>query len=301
MIGSGDTISVFIYEAGVSLFGGNASAELGGGSIDPSVKVQTLPPSRVDDDGDIVVPYAGKLHVAGKTVFEVQGLIQDSLRGLSQDPQVLVKIQEVINNSVIVGGEIGKPGRLVLQTNRERLSDVLALAGGYRGSAKDLSLRVRRGSRVAELRLSDVLQNPEADVFAYPGDRLTLLQDPWLFSVLGASGRVQQIPFTRSTMSLAEAVAAAGGPSNSYGDPGAIFVFRYEKAETGTAKPVVYHFNMMRTSTYFLAQKFALHNNDVLYFGSAGANQPTKLIQLISQLFAPIVTVTNAANAFNNN
>ena len=148
MIGSGDTISVFIYEAGVSLFGGNASAELGGGSIDPSVKVQTLPPSRVDDDGDIVVPYAGKLHVAGKTVFEVQGLIQDSLRGLSQDPQVLVKIQEVINNSVIVGGEIGKPGRLVLQTNRERLSDVLALAGGYRGSAKDLSLRVRRGSRV---------------------------------------------------------------------------------------------------------------------------------------------------------
>ncbi|ARS28393.1 polysaccharide biosynthesis/export family protein [Sphingomonas sp. KC8] len=301
MVGPGDVISIYIYEAGVPLFGGASIVEAGGDGFDPSVKAQTLPPSRVDDNGDIVLPYAGKLHVVGKTLFEVQGIIQDSLRGFSQDPQVLVTLKEVVNNSIIIGGEVDKPGRLVLQTNQERLSDVLALAGGYRGSAKDLSLRLRRGSRVAELRLSDVLQNPEADVFAYPGDRLTLLQDPWLFSVLGASGRVQQIPFTRSTMSLAEAVAAAGGPNNNYGDPGAIFVFRYEKTEAGEAKPVVYHFNMMRTSTYFLAQKFALHNNDVLYFGSAGANQPSKLIQLISQLFAPIVTVTNAANAFNNN
>ncbi|WP_454888178.1 polysaccharide biosynthesis/export family protein [Sphingobium herbicidovorans] len=298
MIGPGDVISIFIYEAGVPLFSGTVSES--GGAFDPSVKVQTLPPSRIDDNGDIVVPYAGRLNVAGKTLLQVQNLIRGSLHGLSQNPQVLVTLQQVINNSVIVGGEVGQPGRLVLQTNRERLSDVLALAGGYRGNAKDLLLRVRRGPHVAELRLSDVLQNTEVDAIAYPGDRLTLLQDPLLFSVLGASGRVQQVPFSRGTMSLIEAIAAAGGPNSSHGDPEAIFIFRYEKDDAGNSKPVVYHFNMMKTGSYFLAQQFALRDNDVLYFGNAQANQPSKLIQLISQLFSPIVTVTNAANALSN-
>jgi protein involved in polysaccharide export with SLBB domain len=42
----------------------------------------------------------------------------------------LVTRREVITNSVIVGGEVVKPGRLVLNTNQESLSDVVALAGG---------------------------------------------------------------------------------------------------------------------------------------------------------------------------
>ena len=252
MVGPGDVISIFIYEAGVPLFSG-AAPEMGG-TFDPAVKVQTLPASRIDDNGDIVVPYAGRLNVSGKTLLEVQNLIRRSLRGLSQNPQVLVTLNQAVNNSVIVGGEVGQPGRLVLQTNRERFSDVIALAGGYRGNAKDLLLRVRRGPQVAELRLSEVLENSDVDALAYPGDRVSLLQDPLLFSVLGASGRVQQLPFSRGTMSLVEAIAAAGGPHSSQGDPGAIFVLRYEKAGTGGAKPVVYHFNMMKTQSYFLAQ-----------------------------------------------
>lgn len=77
-------------------------------------------------------------------------------------------------------------------------------------------------------------------------------------------------------------------------------MFRYEKDEAGQAKPIVYHFNMMKTGSYFLAQQFALHNNDIVYFGNAQANQPSKLIQLISQLFSPIITVTNTANALSN-
>ena len=298
MIGPGDVISINIYEAGVPLFSG-AGPDLSEG-FDPSVKVQTLPPSRVDDNGAIVIPYAGRLIVSGKTVSEVQKLIRNALRGLSQNPQVLVTFQQVVNNSVILGGEVGQPGRLVLQTNRERLSDVIALAGGYRGNAKDLLLRVRRGEHLAELRLSEVLEDPNVDAFVSPGDRLTVSQDPLLFSVLGASGRVQQMPFSRGTMSLVEAMAAAGGPNSGQGDPEAVFIFRYEQKEGSQVKPVVYHFNMMKTGSYFLAQKFALRNNDILYFGNAQANQPSKLIQLISQLFAPIVTLTNTANALSN-
>lgn len=301
MIGPGDVLSITIYEAGVPLFGGSTSmgGKAGDSGFDPSVKAQTLPAARVDDQGDITVPYAGKLRVVGKTAFEVQDQIRTALRGISQDPQVLVSLAQVVNNSVIVGGEVSRPGRLVLQTNRELLSDVIALAGGQRGNTKDLELRVSRRGIHVDMRLSDLFDNPASDIRAYPGDRLTLMQSPLNYSVLGAPGRVDQLPFIRSSMSLAEAIASAGGVNPNLGDPAAIFVFRYVP-EDGVLRPVVYHLNMMETRSYFLAQKFAMKDKDVLYFGNAKANQPSKMIQLISQLFSPILTVTSAVQTVQN-
>lgn len=298
MIGPGDVLDVNIYEAGVTLFSPGGAAPAGdkgsGVSVNAGVKAQKLPPTRVNDEGDIVIPYAGKLHVAGRTVGEVEAMIRRSLRRLSQNPQVIVTMSQAITNTVIVGGEVTRPGRLVLQTNRETLSDVLALAGGYRGNAKDLTLRVVRGNENVDVRLDDLAGKPALDFRAYPGDRITLISAPRSFSVLGASGRVEQLPFNRSSISLTEAIATAGGVNPNFGDPAAIFVFRYVTDAQGVETPVVYHINMMRTGSYFLGQRFVMQDKDVIYFGSAAANQPGKLFQLISQLFTPLITVTAA-------
>jgi len=299
LIGAGDVLSITIFEAGVSLFAGNASPPFAAaGSFDPSVKAQTLPQRRVDDEGWIDLPYAGRLYVKGRTLTEVQDQIRTSLKDLSQDPQVLVNRQQVIANSVIVSGEIARPGRLVLQTNQETLADVVALAGGYRGQPLNLALSVERADRVAKMRLVDVMAGPYRNARAYPGDRLVIVPEPLTFSILGASGRVQQMNFTRERMTVVEAIAMAGGPQENAGDPKAIFLFRY--AGPGETKPTVYHFNLLNAPTFFLAQKFALRNNDVLYFGTAASNQPRKVIQTVGQLFAPIVTVAAAANNLNS-
>lgn len=301
MIGPGDVLDINIYEAGVTLFsGGNSGGGMSQIAVTPGVQVQKLPPTRVDDLGDITVPYAGTLHVAGITTGEVEAMVRHSLQRLSQNPQVIVTLNQAITNSIIVGGEVAKPGRLVLQTNRESLSDVIALAGGYRGNAKDLTLRVVRGKDSVDVRVNDLIENPELDVRAYPGDRLMLINNPRTYSVLGASGRVEQLTFSRSSVSLAEAVATAGGVNPGIGNPAAIFVFRYARDERGSEVPIVYHLNMMKTGSYFLAQRFSMRDKDVLYFGNAAANQPSKLIQLISQLFSPILTVTSAVQTVQN-
>lgn len=299
MVGPGDVLGISIYEAGVTLFGNGATSKEAGG-FDPTVKVQTLPAIRVDDQGFISIPYAGRLNVLGRTVSEIQDQIRAALRGLSQDPQVIVTQRETINNAVIVSGEVSKPGRLVLQTNRETLTDVVALAGGYRGSAKDLVIRITRRGETTDVRLGDLLAAPAADVRAYPGDRLSLLSMPQTFSVLGASGRAAEVPFDRSRISLMEAVAASGGVNPAYGDPAAIFVFRYTTDENGAVVPVVYHLNMMHPGSYFLGQKFEMQDRDVLYFGNSSSNQPAKMIQLISQLFSPILTITSAVQTVQN-
>jgi polysaccharide export outer membrane protein len=305
MIGPGDILDISIYEAGVTLFA-PSSAGAGGAdlktaqiAVSPGVQAQKLPPTRVDDSGDIVIPYAGRLHVMGHTVEEVEKMIRASMRGMSQNPQVIVTIGEVITNSVIVGGEVGKPGRLVLQTNRETMSDVIALAGGYRGAARDIMLRVTRRGENADIYLNDLVDNPGLDVRAYPGDRLMLINNPRTFSVLGAPGRVEQIPFSRSRVSLAEAVAQAGGANPNAGDAAAIFLFRYETDAQGKEVPTVYHINMMKTGGYFLAQHVAMEDKDVLYFGNAAANQPSKMMTLLSQMFTPILTAVAAVQAVN--
>jgi polysaccharide export outer membrane protein len=295
MLGAGDVLDIVIYESGITLFGRTASAA-GDANTDTSAKAERLPPSRVGDDGAINIPFVGEVHVAGRTTAEVERLLRQALRRKSQNPQVLVSVREGITNSVIVGGDVARPGRLVLSTNRETLSDVLALVGGNRGEIKDMLVRVQRAGESGEFRLSDILSYPERDVRVFPADRISVVRMPRSFSVLGAAGRAEQVAFPTASVSLAEAIALAGGPNPNAGDPRAIFVFRIVKGADGQETPVVYHFNMMQSSSYLLAQRFYMTDKDVLYVGNAVANQPTKMVQIVSQLFLPLVSLQNATN-----
>ena len=292
LIGPGDVLAVTVYEAGVSLFGTalRTAAASGAMAVDTSSSAERLPAVRVDDYGYIKVPFVGRLRAAGHTAAELQSMIQSGLRGMSQDPQVLVTIEQSITNSVILAGEVTKPGRLVLSTNRETLVDTIALAGGYRGQAKDAVARVQRDGQTFEIRLSDLLDAPQEDVQVAPGDRITLVSRPQSFSVLGAPNKSEEIPFPRGRLTLAEAVALAGGANPNAGDAGAIFVFRYVPQPNGSDQPTVYHLNMMRGGAYLLSQRFQMRDRDVLYVGNARANQLTKFVSLLSQLFVPVAT-----------
>ncbi|OYZ84962.1 MAG: capsule biosynthesis protein [Sphingomonadales bacterium 17-56-6] len=295
LVGPGDVLDITIYESGIALFGRTASAA-GTMDVDTAARGERIPAARVSDRGTINFPFVGEIPVANRTTGEVERLIRQSLRRKSQNPQVLVAIREGLTNSVIIGGDVARPGRLVLPTNQETLSDVIALAGGNRGEIKDMAVRIRRGDATGEFRLSEVLEGEARDVRIFPADRISLVNTPQSFSVLGAAGKADQIPFPASAVSLAEAIALAGGSNPNTGDPRAVFVFRQEQDETGEKEPVVYHFNMMKAESYLLSQRFAMGDKDVLYIGNAAANQPSKLVQIVSQLFLPLLTLQNVAN-----
>jgi polysaccharide export outer membrane protein len=168
--------------------------------------------------------------------------------------------------------------------------DAIALAGGYRGNAKDAVARVQRDGEAFEVRLSDLLDMPQEDLQVAPGDRITVISRPQSFSVLGAPNKSDEVVFPRARLTLAEAVALAGGANPNAGDAAAVFVFRYAPQPSGAELPTVYHLNMMRAGAYLLSQRFRMRDGDVLYIGNAKANQPSKFIQLLSQLFVPIAT-----------
>ncbi len=297
LIGPGDVLNVAIFETGVALFGRSATIGAEGAGtpgLDPAARSEKFPPLRVSDQGTISIPFVGQVNVAGRTTREIELLLRQSLHGKSQNPQVLVSIAEGLTNSVIIGGDITRPGRLVLPTNREKLSEVIALAGGSRGEIREVLVRVSRNDVVQEWRLAEVLENPALDTRIYPADRITLIRQPRSFTVLGAAGQTSQLPFPSAKASLIEAIAMGGGANPSSGNARAIFVFRIDRDATGKETPVVYHFNMMQASSYILAQKFEMKDKDVVYVGNALANQPSKLIQVLSQLFFPLVALQQA-------
>lgn len=299
-VGPGDVLSITIYETGVALFGGTGRAPGGGAegpaAFDPAARAERLPATLVNDAGAINVPYVGEMQVAGRTTNEIEVMIRRALRGKSQNPQVLVSITQGLTNSVIIGGDVRQPGRLVLPTNRESLSDVVALAGGSTGEIKDIAVRLNRAGNSREFRLSDVLGGSGQDLRIFPGDRILLVRAPRSFTVLGAAGRSDQLVFPAPRVSLIEAVGMAGGANPNAGDPRAVFVFRNVTGPEGEDVPTVFHFNMMQASSYLLAQRFEMTDKDVLYIGNAEANQPTKLVQIISQLFFPLITLQGVVN-----
>jgi len=295
VVGPGDVLTVNIYEVGVALFG--TGREIPGQGYDASARGEPFPAVVVDRSGAITLPYVGRLEVAGRTPAEIGTLIEGSLRGKSQSPQALVAVRLNVSDTVFVSGDVRKPGRFDLTLQNERLLDAVALAGGAVNSAEDTVVRFNRGNQTLEERLGRIRAGAADDLVLVPGDRIELIKRPRSFLVLGASTRVSQISFETGDLSLAEAVARAGGPNDAVADPAAVFLFRYDPPAPGTAaaQPVIYRLNMMQPSSYFMSQRVAVRDKDVIYIANAASNKPAKLVGIINQLFSPIVTATIVA------
>ena len=304
LIGAGDVLSITVFEVGVTLFGGAASLGSGvaGASPDPTARAQSLNGVTVRDDGSIALPYVGRLQVAGQTSGAVERMIVQKLRGLSQSPQVLVAVAQNIHNTVLVSGYVARPGRQQLTLGRERLLDAIASAGGVgvSGGPENTVVRVRRGDVVAEAYLAAIESGGAGDITLLPGDRIDVIRRPRTFAVYGATNRVSQISFPSASLSLAEAVAQAGGPDDNRADPTAVFVFRdnapppdLQGQSRGaiTGSPIVYRLNFDKPSSYFIAQRFAMRDKDVILIANAKLNQTRKLIELFNLLFTPVFTV----------
>jgi len=294
-LGPGDVLQVSIYEVGAALFAARPGLAMGGGLTPPSGAAETLPPIVVGQDGAINLPWIGRLQAAGRTPDDLAAAIVAGLKGKSQDPQAVVSVRENVANTVMVMGEVKKPGRVPLSAAGERLLDVVALAGGPVNANQDSVVQLSRDGRTVSAPLAVVAAGSAADVRLRPRDRIVLTYQPRTFTVFGATGKVSETPFQTPRVSLAEAIARTGGPSDQQADASAVFVFRYQPSTIDGepapgARPVAYRLDLLKAQSYFLAQRFEMRPRDVVYIANARANQPTKVIQILNQFFSPIYT-----------
>jgi polysaccharide export outer membrane protein len=99
---------------------------------------------RIDDKGDIAVPLAGKVHVAGLTLPLAQAVIEKKLidAEVLKSPEINLDVAQYAADNVSVLGEVQTPGRVQLLAPHN-LPDVLAMVGGETQTAGDI-ISIRR-------------------------------------------------------------------------------------------------------------------------------------------------------------
>lgn len=110
----------------------------------------------VDSKGDINFPVLGKIHVQGMTTEELTDYLTARISEDVKNPSVRV---ELMNFNVNVMGEVTKPGRIPITSERVSILDALALAGDmteYGKRENVILIREENGKReVHRLNLND--------------------------------------------------------------------------------------------------------------------------------------------------
>ena len=117
----------------------------------------------VNSAGDINFPVLGTIHVAGMTTEQLQKLLTQRISVDVKDPLVTV---EIVNFSVVVAGEVTRPGTVKVNGNRFSILDALGAAGDltpYGERSNILLVREENGERKfvhLDLNSSETLSSP---------------------------------------------------------------------------------------------------------------------------------------------
>lgn len=298
VIGQGDVLNVVIYDTGGGLFAsGPAAAD---GTRPVGAVAQTLPPQVVDASGEVTVPYAGRVTVRGKTLSEVQKTIEEQLKTKTVDPQVIVTLgARTGGDRVSVSGDVKQPTQVPVGLAGTRVLDVIAAAGGSIGKEYETMVSVTRDGVTRSATLREIFDSPKKNVLLQIGDTIVVRVRPQDFLSFGANGKVARIPFGDDHLTLAEALATAGGPLDLRADPSCIFVMREESTRlvknmgftpvdsSAKTTQVIYRLDLTRADGFFVAKNFVVRNNDMLYTTNAGSIGVMKFLNLINALTAP--------------
>ncbi len=295
-IAVGDVVSVSLWEAPPGSLFGTASSTSGqqqatGSSV-------TIPPQTINSDGTISIPYVGRINAVGRTPATVERAVVSGLVGKAVQPQALVTVQQSVSNTVTVTGEVAGGARVALSPAGDRVLDAIAAAGGLRAGVNDSVVYLTRGRRTMHMPFTAIVQNPRENVRLRPEDVVTVVREPVTYTILGASGQSGEVPFSMQHLTMANAVARAGGLQDARADVAGVFLFRYEPLDVarrivapgnpllrrGGPVPIVYRFNLKNGATLLAMQTFEVQSRDIIYISNASSVDIQKFMGLFQGL-----------------
>jgi polysaccharide biosynthesis/export protein len=303
-IAVGDIVTVTIYEAQAGgLFIPREAGVRPGNFVD-------IPRQQVDQSGNINIPYAGSIKVAALTPRAVSNIIRERLKDRAVDPQAVVSVVEQRGNQISVLGDVNGPIRFPIDPGGIRLMGAIARAGGPKDPPYEIKITLKRQGRTYDESMSRIVHEPGEDILLAPGDVVFLTRVPRVFMAFGSTpspGSIggtnnRRFSFDNDEMSLAEALAKAGGLDPTRADSKSFYVYRYEpktllenvgidvsQFPTRLA-PAVYRFDMSKPDGMLLADTFKMRDHDLIV---AAESVSTEFIKLMNPLNA---ATANAAN-----
>jgi polysaccharide export outer membrane protein len=300
VIGPGDVIEVTIWETPPALLFSTVSP--GSPTMTSATNGVTLPAQMVASDGTIAIPFAGRVTVKGHTTEQIEAAVVRQLKGKANLPQVLVSVTKNNASNVTVVGDVTTSTMMPLTPKGERLLDALAFAGGVKQPVDRMAVQLSRGNVTAAMPLDSIIRDPKQNVMLKPGDVVTALFQPQSFSVLGATGKNDEITFEAQGISLAQALARSGGLNDNRADARGVFVFRFEDAKlvdpkgqsvksTNGTIPVVYEIDLRDPAAFFVTQNFPVQDHDVIYVTNSPGAELRKFLSYIAMVAAPAINL----------
>jgi polysaccharide export outer membrane protein len=124
----------------------------------PELEAKALGTIRVDHQGNIQLPLAGRVHAAGLTVEGLEKEIGKHLSNIMNAPEVSVAVAEYRNHPVSVLGAVRNPG--VYQVSGQKsLYEILSMAGGLNADAGN-QVNITRDLASGHLPLPHVTTDP---------------------------------------------------------------------------------------------------------------------------------------------
>lgn len=186
-------------------------------------------PLRIERNGSMRLPLAGRVQAAGLTAEQLETEIAARLRTYVKNPQVTVAVAEYRSQPVSVLGAVASPGVLQLQ-GRKTLFEVLSMAGGLRQDAGH-TVRITRLSQwgaiplagaapdatgrysVAQVSVKSVLEarNPQENIPICPEDVISVPRAEMVY-VIGAVRRAGGFVLNENeNMTVLQALSLAEG------------------------------------------------------------------------------------------
>lgn len=300
-VGPGDVLQVFIWEAPPAMLF-TPQALSGSGLSSSGTGTVTLPEQIVGNSGTVVVPFAGKIGVDGKTLSEIEADITSRLRGKANHPQVIVRLVRNNTQNVTIVGNVQHSMEVPMTPGGVKLLRAIALAGGVTKPVEKSTIQISRDGRTMTLPLEAILRNPQDNIALQSGDVVTALYQPLSFTALGAIGRNGEVDFEANGINLAQALARIGGLDDNRSNPAGVFLFRMvppdalpwpQKPTTliDGKVPTIFQFNLRDPATFFVAQTFPVENKDLIYVSDAPATDLQKVLNVVGSIVYPFQTL----------
>ncbi len=186
-------------------------------------------PLRIDPNGFVDLPLAGRVLAAGLTTEQFKAVLVEKLAKYIDSPQITLNLTDDQNRPVSVVGQVGSPGVHQLQ-GPKRLIEVISLAGGVKPDAGPRVIVTREnkwgllpiagaktdlttGVSTASLSLDDLMasKNPSDNIEVQPNDVISIPKADLVYVVgnVKRSGGFQLS--SHANMTLLQAVSLAEG------------------------------------------------------------------------------------------
>lgn len=167
--------------------------------------------SRVDGSGNLQIPIAGAVQVAGLTLAQAQERIRERLCKYLQEPWVVVEVADYKSHPVYLLGQFKTPGVFYMDRPLNLIQGI-ALGNGYDSSADLRGARLNRANRIMPVDVYDLLLNgnPTQNVWLQAGDTIFIPdnRNQQVF-VFGAVKKPGPVPMMQGGLNLAQAIGSA--------------------------------------------------------------------------------------------